>query len=109
MPETPYVETELLLALLNDDEERAKAIVLDMSRVERSDLRAVALHLADWLDPNLWCQGCGEFFGRDPSGLGPKWLGQWHPECRERHKNQQRLVQHTVQQTIRHNHLAEGR
>lgn len=36
--ETPYVETEVVLAVMNEDEERARLLIRDMSKHERQRL-----------------------------------------------------------------------
>lgn len=38
MTETPYVETEVVLAVMNEDEERARLLIRDMSKHERQRL-----------------------------------------------------------------------
>lgn len=57
--ETPYVETEALLALLNDDEERALALIADMLPNERASFAKVAARLAALTDGHCWCFRCG--------------------------------------------------
>ena len=39
-PETPYVETEVLLAVMNQDFSRAGSLALEMTRKERTELCA---------------------------------------------------------------------
>lgn len=38
MSETPYAETEFLLAVMNEDERRARELLDDMTACERDDL-----------------------------------------------------------------------
>lgn len=47
MPETPYVETEALLAVMNGDEDEARRILGGMYRGERVDLLGHAERLAE--------------------------------------------------------------
>lgn len=48
--ETPYVETEALLAVMNCDLERMRHMIDSMSRVERSIFREQVETLAEYLD-----------------------------------------------------------
>lgn len=39
MPETPFAETEVLMAIMEDDEEKAEALIEAMTPRERAELR----------------------------------------------------------------------
>lgn len=82
-PETPYVETEVLLALLNEDEEHAIELLTDMSESERGEFLATVGRLMQMLRTVSWCVGCGQY--REPSAwdLGAMWPNRWHPTCQE--------------------------
>lgn len=77
MAETPYVETEVLLALLNDNEDHAIELIGGMSDYERDGFRSYLLKAADFANNRNWCVGCRQFI--ECGSQRP-----WHPECLER-------------------------
>lgn len=50
--ETPYIETEILLAVLNDDKERAENLYATLSVVERGKVTQ-AFNIARWIGLEL--------------------------------------------------------
>jgi hypothetical protein len=79
MGETPYVETELLLAFLNEDDEAAIRLAEEMSQGERDSLLGHLVQMRDLLSAKSWCLGCGRYL--DPSPQGEPWTDRWHDEC----------------------------
>lgn len=99
MAETPYVETEVLLALLNEDEEHAIELIRGMSESERAQLGAVTRLMRLMLSPQSWCPGCGEYV--DHRGTVLSLLAErdgWHVACREQHRA---AIEH-ASNTLRH-------
>lgn len=96
MAETPYVETEVLLALLNSDRVHAIELVSDMSETERLALQAIAEQMVKLLDPEEWCAQCGRWTHPGDDGDNYpriRWNRRWwHHPCYEQHTATQRIV-----------------
>jgi hypothetical protein len=83
-PETPYTDTEVLLAVLRGDEERAIHLLIDMTDTERKALQDAASEV----ERLAWsfCGGCRTPIRRGQSDVcvgplgGP--LKRYHEGCR---------------------------
>lgn len=83
-PETPYTETEVVLAVLREDEEGALHLLADMTDTERKALQKTADEVSRlaW----SWCDGCRTPIrrGQPEISVGP--LGgpfeRFHAGCR---------------------------
>lgn len=64
MSETPYAETELVLAVMNEDDERARQLVEDMSPGERERLSGQLGRVDDYL--HHVCAACGRYVPPNP-------------------------------------------
>lgn len=83
--ETPYVETEALLAMMRGDRDEALRLVDEMLPNERASLSAAACALATFADSRNRCPGCDRFVPLTEAItvglLGPREL--WHRSCRD--------------------------
>lgn len=83
MAETPYAETEVLLAVMRDDEEEALALLAEMTATERKALQGYADEVSRlaW----SWCAACGNPIRRGDRELSRGPLGgpltRYHQEC----------------------------
>jgi hypothetical protein len=83
MAETPYAETEVLLAVMSGDEDAALALLADMTARERRALQEYADEVSRlaW----SWCAGCGNPIRRGDRELsrGPRGgpFTRYHQEC----------------------------
>lgn len=104
MAETPYVETEVLLAFLEEDEQRAISLLTEMTENERAELEAVLHVMLKYVSRPSWCLGCGGFLGVQAALT---WVSRhrWHPVCLERHQAAAQHAQETVQHVIDRGHF----
>lgn len=85
MADTPFADTEALLALMRGEPEAAQDLIDEMFPAERRALHAAAEQLAGRSDDGNRCPGCGRYV--EGVGMSVSRLGdghqKWHPECRD--------------------------
>lgn len=87
MAETPFADTEALLALLRGDTEAAQNIIDEMLPGERRTLHEAARELANRSDDRNRCGGCGRYIDTNDArhDITVGRLGgpttRWHRNC----------------------------
>lgn len=87
MPETPYIETNALLAVMNGNDDEALKLVDELLPGERANLVKHLSRLSALADDRYRCRGCGQTTANNRASTviysgylgGPR--AAWHREC----------------------------